>query len=333
MPAMIDRPLRAVIRALKNSDTVRNLLSDVNSVGEFTDLYEHEKMLADRVRVETYRKGIARLIRPGDVVVDLGTGTGVLSLFAAQQQPKRVYAVDHSQVIELARAIAEHNKLHDRIEFLHLNSRDLRLDEPVDVILHEQIGDELFDENMVANIVDLRNRLLKPGGRIVPGRFALYLEPVQLADADRVPFVWENPVVGLDYSFLRDHPLTAPYTGDGYRHRWLEGAATERLLCRPEPVLTVDLAEISGIEDLPRRVPVRRQVTTPGRCDGLLVYFEAIFDQEVRFDSCPLWERTPSWGNKLFRAGARDCREGDVLEYEVNFGDHTRVDTWQVEFA
>src|SRR5690606_29809159 len=191
------RSLRAALRVLKNNKTVRNLLADVNNVGEFTDLYEHEKMLADITRVESYREGIAALIRAGDVVVDLGTGTGLLALFAAQQGA-RVYAIDHSPVISLARAIAEHHQLADRIEFLQVNSRDLKLNEPVDVILHEQIGDELFDENMVTNVVDLRDRLLKPDGRIVPGRFGLYMEPVQLTDAGRVPFVWENPVAGVD---------------------------------------------------------------------------------------------------------------------------------------
>ena len=323
------RSLRAALRVLKNNKTVRNLLADVNNVGEFTDLYEHEKMLADITRVESYREGIAALIRAGDVVVDLGTGTGLLALFAAQQGA-RVYAIDHSPVISLARAIAEHHQLADRIEFLQVNSRDLKLNEPVDVILHEQIGDELFDENMVTNVVDMRDRLLKPDGRIVPGRFGLYMEPVQLTDAGRVPFVWENPVAGVDLSFLRNHPLAERYRRDDYEHRWVEGADVKQLLADPQPLVTLDLHQINGMDDLPRTLTATKQVTQDGRMDGVLVYFEAVFNNEKRFDSCPLVDRTPSWGNKLFRTPARELALGDNLEISVEFGDYTKIGTWEV---
>lgn len=124
-------------------------------------------VLADRVRVDRYERGIRAHIRPGDVVVEFGTGTGILAPFAARTA-RQVYALDHSAVIEGVRRVAREPGV-TNIEFLRTNSRQFTPPEKVDVILHEQIGDELFDENMVQNVGDLRDRILKPGGRKLHG--------------------------------------------------------------------------------------------------------------------------------------------------------------------
>ncbi len=117
-------------------------------------------MLADTVRNKSYHDAIKRYIKPGDVVVDLGTGTGILSFYAAEQKPKRIYAIDHSDIIKVARRIAEHNNI-SNIEFVQTNSRDFAPPENVDIILQEQMGDNLFNENMVQDVLDLKDRLLK----------------------------------------------------------------------------------------------------------------------------------------------------------------------------
>ena len=103
--------LRYFRKLLMANPKLRVLLYDLVNKDEFGNLYEHEKMLADSVRVETYKRGIERLIGAGDVVLDLGTGTGILSFFAARQNPGKVFAIDHSQFIEVARKIAEHNQV------------------------------------------------------------------------------------------------------------------------------------------------------------------------------------------------------------------------------
>jgi protein arginine N-methyltransferase 1 len=66
-------------------------------------------MLADYTRLDSYAAGIGRAVKPRDVVLDLGCGTGILSMFAAQRNPEKIYAIDHSDIIELAKRVAEHN--------------------------------------------------------------------------------------------------------------------------------------------------------------------------------------------------------------------------------
>ena len=98
---------------------------------------------------------IHRNVQAGDVVLDLGTGTGLLALMASRAGASKVYAVEHSDFIDVAREIAAHNGF-TNIEFVRANSRDFTPPEPIDVVLHEQMGDELFNENMLENVLDLR---------------------------------------------------------------------------------------------------------------------------------------------------------------------------------
>ncbi len=115
-----------------------------------------------------------------------------MAILAARQGTK-VYAIDHSDFIHVAEQIAKHNGI-DNIQFLKMNSREFTCPEKADYILHEQIGDDLFDENMIVNLLDLKQRALKDNGVIFPGRFELFLEPVALKNDYPVPFIWETPV-------------------------------------------------------------------------------------------------------------------------------------------
>ena len=198
----------AALRYIKNllaaNPKLQSLLYDIKNEDEFGNLYEHEKMLADSERINTYRNAIRKHVREGDTVLDLGTGTGILSLFAANQNPKKIYAIDHSEFIKIARKIAAHNN-YTNIEFVKKNSRVFKTQVKFDIIIHEQMGDYLFNENMVQNLLDLKKRLLKPNGMILPGRFQLFLEPTCLYESFNIPFIWENKIYGIDFEFLKDY--------------------------------------------------------------------------------------------------------------------------------
>ncbi|HRQ23960.1 MAG TPA: 50S ribosomal protein L11 methyltransferase, partial [Anaerolineales bacterium] len=264
---------------LKSNRRLQSLFYDFKNEGEFSDLYEHEKMLADRVRVDSYEKAIHRNIKAGQTVIDLGTGTGILSIFAARQGAE-VYAIDHSEFIETAKKIAAHNKM-DNIHFVYANSRNFTPPEKVDVILHEQIGDDLFEENMVENLLDLKARTLKEDGIILPARFALYLEPVTLTAPHRVPFIWEEPIHGIDFSFMRTMEGVEKYTAPDYRHRPIPPNSVERFLCAPQPILEFDLNRMKSADELPKHLETKKQVITAGPLDGLALYFKVTLDEET----------------------------------------------------
>ena len=73
----------------------------------FEDIYLHEQMLTDAVRLNAYRTAIERHVKPQDDVADIGTGTGILAFLASAERPRRIYAVDRSRkMLDYARAAA-----------------------------------------------------------------------------------------------------------------------------------------------------------------------------------------------------------------------------------
>jgi protein arginine N-methyltransferase 1 len=323
------RTARSVKAKAMSSERLSSLLYDSDNVGEFSNLFEHEKMLADSVRVDTYAAAISRHIKSGDVVIDLGTGTGILAILAARQGAK-VYAIDHSDFIHVAEQIAKHNGI-DNIRFLKMNSREFTCPEKVDYILHEQIGDDLFDENMIVNLLDLKQRALKDNGAIFPGRFELFLEPVALKNDYRVPFIWETPVQGIDYGFLRNHPDVAKYKRVNYSSRYIDKSAFDYFLSEPEPILSVDLNKMEGTDSIATRFSASRQVVQAGRMEGLYLYFRVVFDDDCHFDTAPQHTHT-SWGNRMLRCTHHDYAVGETISFQVEMGDIRFADTWSCTF-
>jgi len=135
----------------------------------YWNLEGHEPMLFDAVRCEAFRKAIAAAVGPGGAVLDLGAGTGILSVFAAQAGARAVYAVERTRIAELARRIVAENGFHGRIHVLRGDVETIELPEKVDLIVSEWLGGYGVDENLLPVVVQARDRWLRPGGRMIPG--------------------------------------------------------------------------------------------------------------------------------------------------------------------
>lgn len=318
-------------RFLQSTKLGRSLLYDVTNEDEFASLRAHERMIGSPVRVNAYREGIRRNIKPGDTVVDLGTGTGILSLFAAQQKPRWIYAIDHSDFLPIARKIAEHNGVRN-ITFVPVNSRDFKLDEKVDVILHEQLSDDIFGENMIDNLLDLKRRILKKSGIILPGKFELFLEPVSLKPDYRVPFIWEKGIHGFDFSFLRGEKALEAFKRRGYQWPYLVPGAVDYFLCEPAPALAFDMNTWGDDPALPASVTRSCRVVRAGEMDGLCLYFRAIFDEDTDFDTSPM-SRYVCWANYFFRTESKHYLENATIRYSLSFGEISKIETWRLEIS
>ena len=291
----------------------------------FSGFYEQERMLADQPRMKFYHAAIQRHIQPGDRVIDLGTGTGILAALAARRGAAKVYAIDHSSILTTARTLAAANHL-ERVEFISTHSTDFSLPERVDVILHEQMGDCLFDEAMVANVSDLRDRLLKPGGLILPSRFEFFCEPIKIRDERHVPFIWELAVHGYDYSVLERQ---RPQDPDYYQVRSSDLALVDHCLGEPAPLLTLDLHTVNEAA-LPHVLTFARTVVHAGRLDGYAVYFRALVDHDLSLGSGPLDPgRAPHWGFRILRTDRDDFLVGDTIEVRLTVGRWSEIDTWR----
>jgi predicted RNA methylase len=315
---------------IRSNKKLFSLLYDLENIDKFQRLTLHEKMLADYTRLDAYAAGIRRAVKPQDVVLDLGCGTGILSMFAAQRSPEKIYAIDHTNIIELAKRIAEHNGI-TCIDFVQMNSRTFSPDKKVDVIIHEQMGTFLFDENMLENLMDLKGRVLKPNGKIVPSKFELYLEPVCLKREYRCPFIWENNIHGVDFSALKDNDFykrIAVQTRQ--RPHSLQSGSLEYYLCKPEPILKIDLNYMDSADDISKSVTCRKTVIRPGAADGISIYFKTRFDEDISFDTAldspkTSWSPTP-----LFRIPRRTFKLNDVITLMLRVDNFHDVSTWSI---
>ena len=118
------------------------------------------------MRVQAYRAAILRQCA-GKRVVEIGCGTGILSIFAAQAGATAVTAIEETRIAELAARLLVANGVEDRVEIKLGNSRDVEIDPPADVIVHELLGSDPFSESILPVIADAR-RFLAPGGRFEP---------------------------------------------------------------------------------------------------------------------------------------------------------------------
>jgi len=234
----------------------------------------HVTMLNDRTRTSSFLAGIAETVNPGDVVVDIGTGTGVLALAAARAGAKHVYAIEASAVGDVAQAIFEANGMADRITLLRGWSTRIDLSERADVLVSEIIGNEPLGENVLEVTRDARKRLLKPGARMVPSKVRILGIPVTLPEAEFARHKLTADALrnwrswyGIDFD-----PLAAADRGSApvFFPRPQKAGHWETL---SEPILLaeVDLSEVE-------RLMIDRSVTVSAGASGilnsLLVYFE-----------------------------------------------------------
>ena len=128
----------------------------------YAQLLHQGNMLQDLTRTGTYRHAfLSNAVDFHDkVVLDVGTGTGILAIFACQAGARKVYAVEASQSAEIARLLIEANGYSDRIEVIQAKLEDVQLLEKVDIIISEPIGFLLGKKIVTFQLKDLFPHLL-----------------------------------------------------------------------------------------------------------------------------------------------------------------------------
>lgn len=128
----------------------------------------HEEMIADTVRTEAFRKAIHEMVSRC-VVVDVGAGTGILSIYAVEAGAKHVYAIEASNIVKVCRDRIQSRGFQHQIETMHARAEDVTwLQHRADVIVSEWIGYFLLFERMLPSVLAIRDRHLKEGGAMIP---------------------------------------------------------------------------------------------------------------------------------------------------------------------
>ena len=271
-----------------------------------TVLDYHLSMLHDTDRMDSFRRAIHASVTPGDVVVDIGCGSGVLSFMACEAGAKKVYAIEGGPVIEVARELAIDNGFNDRIEFLSGWSLDVGIPERADVLISETIGNAGFDEGIVAWSFDARQRLLRPGATILPQRLRMWVAAAQAYDDHALVSDWLAPELPYDYSSA--HRRAA-------KTLWFADFTPNNLLGQPELAADVDLRAAPN-ETVTSEGALR--VDRQGVLHGLACWFDSLLCPGVTVDNMP--PRTgSSWSHGFLPlAEPIEVSVGDRFDWELS---------------
>jgi hypothetical protein len=247
----------------------------------------HIAMLEDPVRKAAFQQAVRETVREGDVVLDLGTGSGILAITAAQAGARKIYAVEPAGMVHLAQQIAERNGVADRIEFIRGWSSQLELPEQADVLLTDIVGNEALDMRIWETVQDVRRRLMKDSPRLVPGRLTSFATltriPDKVLDKHRVTqhhlARWKE-MFGIDFGPMAESESRRSI---GFYER-PETVQTWDFLSNPSELYQVDLQQdMTG--PLERRCALTADRT--GEANGVVVHFEAQLGPNTTLSTAP----------------------------------------------
>jgi protein arginine N-methyltransferase 3 len=309
----------------------------------------HETMLKDTVRTDAYRDFIYgnKHLFAGKVVLDIGCGTGILSMFCAKAGAAKVLAVDNSAILDKARENIFNNGLDGAITCIRGRIEDVTLPvDKVDIIVSEWMGYCLLYEAMLPSIFYARDRYLKPDGLLVPSHSSMFIAPVSDSGyvADQVDF-WRD-VYGFDMKAMQSGIYTDARLPAMFRDSLCGSACAFRML---------DL-HTAKVEDLvfedKWQTTLSEKIAAPERLDGFLVWFDIFFGESrhevveptvtakewaaagrerVAFTTGPFGPET-HWKQGLFLIDPKKAKElkvgpGTKLQGEISYSipeDHAR---------
>ncbi|MEN8694997.1 MAG: 50S ribosomal protein L11 methyltransferase [Akkermansiaceae bacterium] len=296
----------------------------------YRDLWNHGSMVQDETRCQAFRDALFEVVTPDSVVLDIGAGTGILSIFAAQAGAKKVYAVERTPVAQCAREIVARNGLSDRITVIQGEMEALDLPEKVDVIVSEWLGGYGVDENLLPIVIEARDRWLKPGGAMIPGTTTSWMAPAYDKYLQEEVEFYDSRPYGVDLSLFSEDSQRR--TEASCHH--IKG---KDLACEGQLMWTVDS----------HTCPVARSNGTfeaelefisegNGEINVLAAWFETQSAETVQLANAPDHPHT-HWGRTVFPIGKTVCVEkGTVIKVHFIHEPHGKGHSnakWSVEIG
>ena len=285
-------------------------------------LEEHFSYLSDGVRLERFREAVRRAVMPGHTVVDVGCGFGVLGLMCLEAGASRVWGVDETPAIEIARETMARSGWAERYTCLHDSSLRVALPQQVDVAICDHVGYFGFDYGIVRTMGDARARLVKPDGRIIPERIVLQIAAVQAPQCRALSNGWAGEPVPGEFHWLRDYAVNTKHPLD---------FTPQALASAPEELGTIDLRQ-----DNPEHFSFAASLTIDRPCDldGLGGWFECEIADGVWMTNSPVApQRIDRAQAFLPFAVPLSVTAGDSVEVTISVRHETALISWSARVS
>ncbi len=283
-------------------------------------LDEHLGYVADRTRLERFRAAIAKVVHADHSVADLGCGSGVLGLLCLHAGAGRVFGIDSTAMLEVARETFDRAGLSDRSRFIRGHSLRVELPERVDLVICDHVGYFGFDYGIVNTLQDARRRFLKPGGRLIPARIRLRIGAIESEKARDKADGWRADGIPEEFQWLRQYAVNAKHAVELPREALLSAAA--------------ELGEIDLYADNPDFFSwtAELRIARDGVMHGLAGWFECELAEGVWMTNSPLAEQ-PINRSQVFLPidEAVEVKAGDLVKATVMARPAEHLIAWVVE--
>lgn len=281
-------------------------------------LEEHLDYLGLTGRAARFAEAFLKTINPSDIVADLGCGVGVLGLLALSAGARRVWGLDQSDAIELARETIKRQGLAEQYLCLRGSTFTTELPERVDLLVCDHVGYFGLDYGIVAMVADARRRFLKPGGRVIPRQIILRLAAAS-GPGDKLVEAWARQSVPGELHWIRERAANAKH-----RHTFVEDE-----LCSPP----AELGAVALDQDTPDLLRYGAQLAITRDCtlDGLAGWFDCELAPGVWMTNSPLVADRIERPNAFLPCREPfDVRAGDVIDVSVKITHEPFTISWTI---
>lgn len=283
------------------------------------DVRAYGGMITDSVRMDAYVEALRGAVRPDSVVLDIGTGTGIFALLSCKFGARKVYAIDPSDAIAVARDIAAANGYQNRIEFIQDLSTRARLPEQADVMISDMRGVLPLCTQNLPSIVHARENFLAPGGIMIPQRDTLWAAVVESPENhEKMTAPWDNNKYGLDMRAARQ------FTTNNWNNACFK---REQLLSTSASWASLDYTRLKQPN---ASGEVALTATRSGIAHGFVVWFDGHLAEGVSFSNAPGGTKTV-YGTAFFPwPEPVELAAGDTIcaKFQANLVENDYVWRW-----
>lgn len=268
----------------------------------------HEDMICDVARTSAYQKAIMNnsINFEGKVVLDVGAGSGILSMFAAKAGAKHVYALECSGIVHLGRQIVERNGLTDKITFIQGKAEEVTLPvQHVDIIISEWMGYFLIYESMLDTVIYCRDKWLVPEGLMFPDRATIHIAAIEDYNfGDQTRQNWEN-AWGFDLGMMEEQVLQEAVVDILHARQIVSDSAC---------ILDIDLTKVT-VPELDFSSEFSLTFKRQDIAHSLVTWFDTFFPNNSAVLSTACTVRSTHWKQTAFML-PEECvgKVGDVIQ-------------------